>query len=78
MAERDRQQGLEDHGPALPVQPERDREQPAHRRIDAVEGAEPGEREPGPEIAHRDASAVESTRPGNPTPKACPRSAVAL
>ena len=46
MADRDRQQRLEDHGPALPVQPERDREQPAHRRIYAVEGAEPGKRQP--------------------------------
>ncbi len=32
--------------------PERDGEQPSHRRIEAVKGPKPGYRQPGPSIIH--------------------------
>jgi hypothetical protein len=40
------QQGPEQHPPAAALQPEGDGEQPAHRRIDPVEGAEQGDGQP--------------------------------
>jgi len=52
MPERDRRQRLHHRGAAAALQPQSDGEQPAHRRIDAVEQTEPGEREPGPNVAH--------------------------
>ncbi len=54
MAERDRHQRFQHDRPALPVQPERDGEQPAHGRIDAVVRAEPGERQPRPPRGRHD------------------------
>ena len=47
VAERDRNERQQHTRWLLPVQSERDREQPAHRRVEAVEEAEPGEGEPG-------------------------------
>ena len=41
------------HRAAAAMQAERHREQPAHRRVDAMERAEPGEHNPGPGPAHR-------------------------
>ena len=41
MAERDRDPGQRDYLAAVAVQSERDAEQPPHRRVDAVEAAEP-------------------------------------
>ena len=49
VAERDRRQRLGHRGGAAALQPEPDREQPAHRRVDAVKQAEPGERQPRPQ-----------------------------
>ena len=53
VAERDRQQRQQHHAPAAAVQAERHREQPAHGRVEAVEDAEPGQGQPGPEPARR-------------------------
>ena len=52
MAERNRRQRLHHRHAAAALQPETDRKQPAHGRIDAVKQTEPGEREPGPDVAH--------------------------
>src|SRR5262245_6395166 len=57
MTDRDWDQRLQHDPAAAPMQPKSDREQPAHRWVQAVVGAEPSEREPWPCDAHY------STRP---------------
>ena len=52
----DRDQRLEDHGAAPPVQAEGDGEQPAHGGVDAVKGAEPHQAQPRPVIDRRSAA----------------------
>jgi hypothetical protein len=52
VTERDRQQRVQHDPAAVAMQAKRDRKQPAHRRVDAVERAEPGERQPRPGGAH--------------------------
>jgi hypothetical protein len=52
MSGSDRQQRLQ-HGRSIPaLKAERNGEQPAHRGIQAVKGAQPGERHPRPHRAH--------------------------
>ena len=48
----DRQQRPQHGRAALALQTERHGEQPAHRRIDSVKGAQPGERQPRPRRRH--------------------------
>ena len=50
MPQRDRHEREPDDAAILPVQAERHGKQPAHRRVEAVKGAEAGEREPWPEL----------------------------
>ena len=57
VAERDRDQGHQDHAPAAAVQAQCGGEQPAHGRVEAVEGAEPGQAQPGPEPGQAPGSA---------------------
>jgi hypothetical protein len=52
MAERDRQQRGHDRGAAFAVKPKRYREQPPHRRINAVERPEPDQHQPWPTLVH--------------------------
>ncbi len=53
VTERDRRQRLDDGDAAAALQPEPDREQPAHRRVDAVKQPEPGEHQPRPQLGGR-------------------------
>ena len=53
VAERDRGERAEYRCPPARLQPAADREQPAHRRVDAVERAETGQGGPGPELRGR-------------------------
>ena len=48
MPERYRQRREPYDVPAMTMKSERDREQPAHRRIETMKGAKAGEREPWP------------------------------
>ena len=51
MADGDRSERQQHDALAAALQPERHREQPAHRRIEAVEQPEPAERDPRPDFA---------------------------
>src|SRR5262249_10404349 len=57
VAEGDRGQRQEDDAAALPVEPEGDREQPAHGRVQPVEDAEPHHAQPRPQLTHAVAAA---------------------
>src|SRR5262249_60904749 len=50
MTKGNRQEREPDRAALLPVDPQRDREQPPHTRVQTVKCAEPGNREPWPEL----------------------------
>ena len=50
-----RQQGPQQPGAALVLQAQSDREQPTHRRVEAMEGAEAQQAQPGPEVGRANA-----------------------
>jgi hypothetical protein len=52
VAQSDRGQRLQDGGATLAMQAERDREQPAHGRVQPMECAQPDQRQPGPSLGH--------------------------
>jgi hypothetical protein len=49
MAEGDGSERQNDNAPTLAMKPEGDGKQPSHRRVQAMEGTETGNRHPGPE-----------------------------